>query len=1096
LLFVFLTLTLLGIGIGGFLLFRHVGDIVRLQLERQLKEVFPNLEVKISAIRFWPGKAVELVDVSVNVLPESSQRASPIPLGRVGVIQLHSSRTLWESIRNGIEIQRVLLEDAEFFAVRDEGGEWNFRRIRCGLQGEGRVPEIIVKDSLLQVVGVGPWTKEPLTIRIHRASLYKGEPAQILAEATADGSATAFSLWSLSADCQVGGLGEATATVVVSSDIRHWSLQFKFHQIGLTPELWDQMPESLRMALPRVSILGGSLALDGKLNASEDSFEDSELELVGWLKDLRIALPQVSTPLTGISARFLARRNRIVIEELQGSWGAASVGVPRVELTQDSDGARLAAVVSIRNLQVNRELVALHPSFQQWAVTYGPEGMFDVEGNLVYQQNSWNWQIRVYPRKMTIVYSRLPYPVREVDGWLEWTDQHIWTDLHGKAGNSVISIQGRNLWREGAYQFVISSRGITLDPQMITALGTPAGERLAELNPSGDFSFRFVSTRQGKGSSPQRFLELGLLGCSVQYERFPYPIRNLRGRIRMWGSPAGEQWELEDAEGRNQSAQIFLRGRLENWSGRQFLQLQFWAKDLLLTEELRAALPSPTARSLWENLALRGSLREVSGQVLYDSTAGRVRVRFTADPAAGECSIQPVWFPYRLEALEGSLHYEDGQAYVSQLRGRHGAAKFSAAVEYTQHQDGLWQLELRDFLAEQLPLDQELIEAAPKGLREVLRLMNPSGRVNLRGRIGLRGSGDPAGRVQTVWALAVDTHQARLECGLKFSGVSGTAYLVGFSDDNRFACATQLDLTAASAFNVHCSQIRGPMLLDGKRILLGRSVPSNVFTDVCSWVGWDAAKIWAELGQDPALQAFFQQSAPTPVLFRVGSGLCSLDGLIQVEEESTFRLGFSLMRVDLTQLTQELLGRTENLRGTLYIQGEVRGKFGQPESLVGQGQIQLRDADVYELPLMIALLRILMIREPRRNAFSSADITFELEGKRILVPYVVFEGDALSFEGSGELDWEGRIRLVLRANLGRADGTLPLVRQLVGGASEQLVVLHVTGWVHDPLVSSEPFPMVNQILQQLQQEIRSGKESPPPRRMPHGFLPRLFPGLQ
>ena len=1091
-----LTLTILGIGAGGVILFRHLGDVLRLQVERYLKGVFPNLEVRVASVRFWPWRTVELVDVSVHLLPDSSPAGSPALLARIGAIQLHSSKTVWEWVKEGIEFERIILEEAELFAIREEGGEWNFQRIRCCFPGAGRVPEIIVKDSVLQVVGVGPWTKEPLTIRLHRANLHRQDRHKLAGQESTQGPNKTFPFWSLSADCDVGELGQATATVLISSDTRGWDLQFKFQQIHLSPELWDQLPESLRAAIPRVSILGGTLGLEGRVNGSEDPSDYPEVELVGHLKDLRIALPQVTTPLTGISGRFVANRHRIVIEELQGSWGAALFNLPRVELCQDPGGAKLAAAVSIRNLQVSGELVALHPIFQHWATTYGPEGLFDLEGNLLYQRDGWSWHIRIYPRKMTIVYSRLPYPLREVEGWLEWTDQHIWTDIQGKAGNSVINIQGRNLWREGTYQFVISGRSVTFDPQMIVALGAPAGDRLAELNPAGDFSFRFVTSRQGKAAAPQRFLEVELLSCNVQYERFPYPIRNLRGRIRMWGSPAGEQWELEEAEGQNQSAHIFLRGRLDNWSGRQFLQLQFWAKDLPLNEELRLALPSPAARSLWERLALKGQLREVSGQVLYDSGTEQVRVRFVADPSPGECSIQPAWFPYRLEDLEGRLHYEDGQAYVSQLRARHGAARFSACVEYLQEKNGSWQLELKDFLGEQIPLDRELVEAAPKGLQEVLGLMNPSGRVNLRGRIGLRGRGDQSGSVRTVWALAVDTHQARVECGLKFSGVSGTAYLVGFSDSDRFTCATELDLTAASAFNVHLTQVRGPVLVDGRRILIGRLVPSNVFADLCSWAGIDAREISAELGRTPSSQGLPQGTTSAPVLFRVASGLCSVDGAIFLEEEPTFRIGFSLVRADLTQLTQELLGRTENLRGNLYVHGEIRGKLGQPESLAGQGQIQLRDADIYELPLMIALLRMLMIREPRRNAFSSADVSFELDGKRILVPYVVFEGDALSFEGSGELDWEGRIRLVLRANLGRADRTLPIVRQLVGGASEQLVVLHVTGWIYDPLVSSEPFPVVNQMLQQLQQEIRSGKEPPPPRAMPHGFLPRLFPGLR
>jgi hypothetical protein len=52
--------------------------------------------------------------------------------------------------------------------------------------------------------------------------------------------------------------------------------------------------------------------------------------------------------------------------------------------------------------------------------------------------------------------------------------------------------------------------------------------------------------------------------------------------------------------------------------------------------------------------------------------------------------------------------------------------------------------------------------------------------------------------------------------------------------------------------------------------------------------------------------------------------------------------------------------------------------------------------------------------------------------------------------------------------MGRSDLQLPAWKKLMGGASEQLMEIKVTGTLADPIAKREAFPVINQALQSLQ----------------------------
>jgi hypothetical protein len=207
-------------------------------------------------------------------------------------------------------------------------------------------------------------------------------------------------------------------------------------------------------------------------------------------------------------------------------------------------------------------------------------------------------------------------------------------------------------------------------------------------------------------------------------------------------------------------------------------------------------------------------------------------------------------------------------------------------------------------------------------------------------------------------------------------------------------------------------------------------------------------------------------------------GTATASGWISLAEVPRYEIHVELSAADLAEAAREVVPGRQNLRGKVWASADLRGAGRNTNSLGGRGRFALRDADIYELPLIVALLKILRVQEPNTKAFRSCDLEFRVEGNHVYFDPIYFSGDAISLEGSGEMDFQTAIRATFRAMLGPTEERLPILGDLLGGASEQIMLIHVGGTLQAPEVSKEAFPVVNQALQQLQGDLRENQGGP------------------
>lgn len=146
--------------------------------------------------------------------------------------------------------------------------------------------------------------------------------------------------------------------------------------------------------------------------------------------------------------------------------------------------------------------------------------------------------------------------------------------------------------------------------------------------------------------------------------------------------------------------------------------------------------------------------------------------------------------------------------------------------------------------------------------------------------------------------------------------------------------------------------------------------------------------------------------------------------------------------------------------GKVYGSIKLQGEQGKPESRSGRGVVRAIGGDLEAVPILLQLVQMIQLTVPLRDDFDNADITFYVDGDRVVFERILFEstllGDIATLQllGRGEMDFN---TFELNTQFRSRSGLL-LVRELVGGLGDQLYVIEITGHVADPKARLVPLP--------------------------------------
>jgi hypothetical protein len=1031
--------TVAGVFAAGVVGANQLGDTVRAHVEARLAAEFPALTVHVQGASLVEGEGVVVRGVSFSdpSLPPSIRN-----LVRIDEVRLACSTNLAELATGPPIITAARLRRPVVHAARRQDGAWTINQM-FSRSPQGAVIPIVIEDA--EILIDGTTLDERVTVRQVDVEI---QPDAEAGWVTVRGSMAAALLDRASIEGRV-----APAT-------QQFDLAGSVDALDLSARLFAMLPSEPRLpAEVRGSLNGlhGKVSLEWRATGSLAAINATSFECHGRLESGHFEDARLPFVVRDMKATFHADDTGGRIESLEAHSGSTllrgSGSLLGWSRTSDFD-----LLLEAERLVVGRQWEPLLPRAvaEQWQRLL-PAGEVDVRAEVTRRAGVVDPRISVRCRNVSLTHYRFPYRLDRTVGTVVFQDRALSLYLTGQAGGHPVQVAG-------AFQFdstgplghvEVRGEGMRINDSLLAAMPPRSGEIIRSLRAAGVFDFVFRHERarhlpDGKANS----LGIRLTGCSLAYAGFPYPLTNVSGSIRM----DRDEWTIQDVTGANDAGIVRCTGSLVPLpDGDGELTLHLTGTGVVLERELRDSLP-PGMRQIWDDLAPRGNA-DFSATVRHQVKPRRTSVEVEAIPHAQTVSIEPAWFPYRLEQLQGRLALKDGLLRFEGVRGVHDRTTVAAEGTCRFLPEGGWHVSFERLAADRFRADHDVVRALPAGLQRAIELVRPRGMLSLAGAIDIYSSpaepttivGRPIDNQPTpaaAWDLTLDMEQGAIDVGVPLEHVHGGVRLRGQSDGRSWQSSGELAIDSAMWRGVQMTGVTGPVAMDASGARFGMAAGA------------------IDKARARRLQA------------RVAGGMLAVDGRVTADEAGSFAVAMSLDNADFERLSGDMLAErsaaaSQRPRGQVSGTLELSGSRAGSHSLTGRGQMRLKDATIYELPLVVALLKVLRVKAPDRNAFGSSLVDFRIEGPHAYLDTVELSGDAISLVGTGEVDFEGNVHLVLRSIMGDSQQQLPAMKRLLGGASGQFLLIHVDGTVAQPDISTEAFPTLAAALQKLQSAQRN-----------------------
>ncbi len=1009
----------------------RIDEEIRLKIERRFAEHYRDLDVRVHAARLTPGEGIEVRGLSISLPGATDEQGELLYIDEMFVA---CNTELDQLIRYEPRITRLVIRRPVIRAQPDAQGKWNVARLLPLPSFGGSPPQGELEHATVEFSDPSHGLGRTFVIRDLNLTF---EPRPSVKQPGKH-------------DFGVEGrlAADYTRTVsfagVFAADGKSWQAKGKIDELDHCPELCQALPSALAKKLLPLASLRASLTAEYQVAFDAASKEPWQYAISGDVKRGRIDDARLPYALTDLSALFQCDTQGWSIHKL-----TARNGQTTLSLSMRRDGHQPGAPWSLsaesRQMVLDERLSrALPPSFRSEWWKFLPDGKVNTTLKLRFDGQRYFPEATVDCLGVSFYYHEFPYRLQDAVGSISFKDQVVTAQLKAYTGSREVQIEGEltNPGPKSQGWLRVRASDMPLDEKLFAAMKPSLKKIVKDLLPDGAIDLDLYFHRDQPNPAPlHKQLAITFKHCEICYRHFPYPLQGIRGRLDI----NDKHWTFRDLEGVNDTGRVRCSGDfLPTADGGELLTLTFNATDVPLEPELRDAL-RPAMQRIWTDMRPQGAVG-LNAQVRYFRHPTKpsvldIMVHGDAAPADSSTpvSLEPSWFPYRLDGVEGAFDYHNGQVKLTNLRAKHGDTAMSAGGKCELRADGSWQFELAPLVVDRLRLDRDLALALPPRLAEGIAELNPVGMMALNGKLAFAGSGVPKEPLQTTWDVSLDLHQVAAQCGIAIENLHGGVRLTGATTPTGFESRGELDLENATYEGFQFTKIRGPIFIDEQGFCLGRWAKQGVPTEQARRV---TAKFY---GGDLRADAWSQRGLPRP-----------------------FEIYAEMNDADLRRLTREKFPGRQNLSGKVEGAVRLKGAGRGLHNLGGSGRMHLSEANIYELPQMVQLLSLLSIKPPTQSAFTDSHLTFRLDGGRFYFDRLQFEGDALSLYGKGEMDLERRVKAKLYTMVGSR--RIPGLSDLIGSASQQLMVVNADGPLDQLSITNEVLPGVNEMLQQLQME--------------------------
>lgn len=1075
---------------------RH--DLVESQLRHKFDRFAPDLRLILGQVRFHDLHWLTLGDVEVR------DRATDQPLLRAGRVSIRiEPQTLLDHQR--VIVRSVQVDGAEVLLVRQEDARWNWQNYEYNPadSGGGTLPHIDLRQlSVLLHLKHGngiPPARLMLTspqIQIVPASAHSLDVDGVVEVAGAGALSLtgncdlASGAWSLqgrmkdmTADRKLLELAQTSSPLVRT---RLQRLEQTVQKFLPSPQTVSVNPDpDLTIGLSSFPRIQGQLDVDFNIQKRSEQ-EDADFQLMVDISDGQLAFPGLPIGLSEVNAEFFSSNDQVSLRVHQAqSEGSHLSGEFRLNTAQGS--APPSGLFQFVNFHVGPRLKPLcSPKVQKLFEGFQPDLRVSGRGQLI-QRMDGRWALSSLNAKVTdgrLLHHRFRYPLTGIQATLSQRP------LQQTNGDVVIDVEeatgfvGTHHWSATGWwknpgpavesHFVMDVSDFPLDGRFREAL-EPVGRRVVEsLNLSGLITVKLQFDRPAGIGNKTRLRIFGrVYDVTLRFTGFPYPIDRLSGHVTFDSQTA--LWEFRELHGRHDETEIFGSGKFTGLPRPGVLDLTVEALRLRLDSDLYNALAEPQQR-LWQLMDPSGYC-DLTAEIDWTTAPGqKAVVRFPEETPVRfyDAKIRPRPFPYEMDVEEAKVSFNpndprfSGVQYcdIQSFRASHRNAPIVATGWAMTHSDGQWQVHLDHLTASQLPPDDDLRAALPDKWREILTRLHQQGRISVEdSEIDFKGTQRDGADVTAGWDMTLHLHDCSLSAGLDLEDVSGHLTAAGTWDGLHLKNDGAIEIDSTRVLGMPLTRIQGPYSIDDAKLVLGTQ---QVF----------------ESGQ---LEKLDQSQRLTA---RAYGGTLFLDAVVDSRPRSSYQMFAELKDASLQSFAHENLDVAKNLHGNVTAWLALKGAGESADDLRGSGQLEISPAALYELPVVLELLRALTsLNSVNRNAFDYAMLAFDVRNRRFAFKQVDLVGESMALRGRGSIGFGGDVELDFYSRPSRSRPRIGnLISNLLLNSATQWAKVEVSGTTERPKAILRPTAQLDDSVRQFLNAF-----NPAAGNVPRLVVPRVFP---
>ncbi|MBR5711913.1 MAG: hypothetical protein IKX40_14250 [Thermoguttaceae bacterium] len=1050
----------------------NINTLIRSNALTQLQEQFPNAVVNLQSAEFIRGHGVRLRGLRIR-FPKSAfinSETNPVkeselvlPNSKSGLydfvtveeMYIATKQSIKDLLMNGLSIERVQLRNADIVLYPVDKERWNYQYLHF-TAAKKRAPfrEVELNDV-------------DCHIRDYRREEAIYELRDIKAKMT---------LKSENEYDVIGVMtGDYARSVVYSGRINLSKKQMFFETDVKQCELSDRLYNALPLeALPRDEIAHKLRELrliknvtgimSSKAYFSYDSFAQQgqklKYRIVGEVVNGRWDWSASSEPLTNIRIKYDVSEKEANIESFSANMGAGKIQMSYRQWTYEENAPKEIAF-KVESIPLSNQFLSQFPQLPEktadiWK-SIQPSGLITADARIKFDGRTWTPNVKLQCQNGALLYDKFPYPLSNLTGTIELNNQTLQinlvdssnivldgkfaipSELFVKSNNAASNMDANNSpFAKITGCFQVKARNVSISDKVVNACPEKAQELIRQFDPKGTFNVDVRLDVQGNKTPLDFVIDIALINCSGRYEQFPYPLRNVNGRLYM----KNHLWTFDNLTVNTTPVKMTGSGKVNLQPDQPhdfFLNLKM--TDLPVDRVLSSSMPEQNARLINE-LGITGSVNAQVDIAMRLDVDKNPKLQIHAVPTDKDFSLRANSFPYRLEKVSGTIEYEDGRFTIKDFTGYHNQTLVCCQVNGMVIPGVGWKAKLSKVAIDRLKIDRDLIEAIPESMRKSLTSLNLNGPLHYRGEIDLNYNGKIQTPLSAQWNGEIGVQEVSIHKGIELRGICGGITTAGYMVNGDFYSEGRLAIESALWNKIQFSNITGPYQINNNQLFLGTGAPAvlqSLYPNIPNTFQKPISS-----GADGKQQ---------PLTARLFGGNFSANIVTVSGEEPRFGAYMLLQNARLEQCGE--VTQSERLLGKFHSSLVLSGNSDDTNSLRGKGNFQLEEADIYHLPAIVSMLKLLSVKEPSQNAFSNSEAEFVITGRRLFFSKLNFRGDAISLYGSGEMDFNKRVNLSFYTQVGKGEYAIPVVHDIFRGVSQNVMRIRMEGPINQLQIRRE-----------------------------------------